>query len=467
MKAFKILAFLPCLWAGVGSSHSLPPAAGPAPEHPEKIAPWLLGKLEAGVPSEMLIILDGTVDLSSAGGFTEHADRGRFVYDTLRSAALQSQGPLVTRLRSRGLEVTQFWIVNAVLVRGNLFLAQEVSALPEVARIVGNPVVHGLEDYQVTDRLDAEFGFSPKTPFPDREAYAQWFEQSSPEMSRTSDSSSTAQGGTEAIECGVSSIKATDVWTQKGVRGEGIVVASMDTGVEWTHPALQTKYRGWYGGFPDHSYSWHDAIQHTTVPFDDNNHGTHTTGTMVGDDGAGNQIGVAPGARWIACRNMDHGNGRPSTYIECAQWGLAPYPEGADPLRDGRPDLAADITNNSWSCPPSEGCDAFSLQQAYENIRAAGQMTVAAAQNSGPNCSTVVDPLGIYDAVFSAGALSCSALCSGTSSVCSLASFSSRGPVTSDGSGRLKPVVHAHITGGSQFDAGALEAYSGGVRRLP
>ena len=59
-------------------------------------------------------------------------------------------------------------------------------------------------------------------------------------------------------------------------------------------------------------------------PCDDNGHGTHTTGTTVGDDGAGNQIGVAPGAKWIGCRNMDQGNGTPATYTECFQFFIAP-----------------------------------------------------------------------------------------------------------------------------------------------
>jgi subtilisin family serine protease len=239
---------------------------------------------------------------------------------------------------------------------------------------------------------------------------------------------------TNAIECGIGAVNADDVWIQTGLRGEGIVVGTMDTGVEWTHPALQGHYRGWDGATADHSYSWHDAIQPTAAPLDDNNHGTHVTGTMVGDDGGANQIGVAPGAKWVGCRNMDHGNGTPATYLDCIQWGLAPYPLGGDPFKDGRPDLAPDITNNSWSCPPSEGCDPFSLQQAFENVRAAGQMTVGAAQNAGPNCSTVTSPLGLYDAVFTAGAVDCAG---------ALAGFSSRGPITVDGSNRMKPNVAA------------------------
>src|SRR6476646_7675084 len=81
---------------------------------------------------------------------------------------------------------------------------------------------------------------------------------------------------------------------------------------------------------------------------DDFFHGSHTTGTAIGDDGAGNQIGMAPGAKWIGCRNMDVGNGTPARYIECMEFFLAPYPIGGG---QGDPTKAPDITINSWGCP--------------------------------------------------------------------------------------------------------------------
>jgi uncharacterized repeat protein (TIGR01451 family) len=157
-------------------------------------------------------------------------------------------------------------------------------------------------------------------------------------------------------------------------------------------------------------------------------------GTIVGDDGGSNQIGVAPGARWISCRNMDVGYGTPATYIECFEFFLAPCPVGGDPISDSIPSLAPHVINNSWTCPSSEGCDWDTLQEVVENVRAAGIVVVASAGNGGSACSTVRDPPALYDAAFSVGA---------TSSSDSIASFSSRGPVTRDGSGRLKPDVSA------------------------
>jgi uncharacterized repeat protein (TIGR01451 family) len=156
-------------------------------------------------------------------------------------------------------------------------------------------------------------------------------------------------------------------------------------------------------------------------------------GTMVGDDGGNNKIGMAPGARWIGCRNMDAGGkGTPETYIGCYQWFVAPTRvDGSEP----RPDLAPDVINNSWSCPPSEGCtDPNVLLKAVQNLVAAGIVTAHSAGNLGSSCSSVEDPAAIYDESFTVGA---------TASSDNIAGFSSRGPVTVDGSNRPKPDISA------------------------
>jgi len=113
---------------------------------------------------------------------------------------------------------------------------------------------------------------------------------------------------------------------------------------------------------------------------------------------------------------------------------LAPHPQGGDPFTDGRPNLAPHIINNSWGCPPSEGCDVDTLQQAVETARAAGQLVVSSAGNKGPACSSVLDPIAIYNASLSVGAHNAEG---------AIASFSSLGPVTIDGSNRPKPDITA------------------------
>ncbi|MGV8039523.1 MAG: S8 family serine peptidase [Thermoanaerobaculaceae bacterium] len=155
-------------------------------------------------------------------------------------------------------------------------------------------------------------------------------------------------------------------------------------------------------------------------------------GTMVGDDGGTNQIGMAPQAKWIGCRDMDGGVGTPASYADCFQFFMAPTD-----LTCQNPDTAKapHVINNSWGCPPSEGCtDPNVLKTVVENTRAAGIVVVVSAGNSGSSCSTVSEPAAIYDASLTVGA---------TTSTDSIASYSSRGPVTVDGSNRLKPDVSA------------------------
>jgi serine protease AprX len=466
----------------MGAEDAAGPRAGPPEETTEKIAPWLERELGATRNRiEMLVILGPEQDLRPARGIASRAERGRFVYDTLRASARAAQAPVEAWLASQGVAVKRhFWIIDALLIDGDRSLAHRLAARRDVARIVGNPVVVGLPAIDLV--LDPggpacrsmpgawPGGAGGGSPAPQSLRPRTVASLAGPgassdgpgALSGAAPSIGAGPAATESVEPGISVIHATDVWTTYDDHGEGIVVASMDTGVEWTHPAIQTKYRGWNNGVPVHAYSWHDSIHtgggacgpDTVEPCDDHNHGTHTTGTMVGDDGGTNQIGVAPGARWVACRNMDQGDGTPARYLECMEWGLAPYPPGGDPMADGRPDLAPDITNNSWTCPPSEGCDAFTLQEAFETVRAAGQMTIAAAGNAGSSCSSVSDPPAIYDSVFTAGAISGSTL--------QLASFSSRGPVTSDGSNRLKPNIAAPgVSVRSSIRGGGYASFSG------
>jgi subtilisin family serine protease len=268
------------------------------------------------------------------------------------------------------------------------------------------------------------------------------------------------------IEPGIVYTNAPSVWAE-GFTGQNIVIASADTGVRWTHNALKPHYRGWDGVTADHNYNWHDSIHtgggvcgpNSLVPCDDFFHGSHTTGTAIGDDNAGNQIGMAPGAKWIACRNMDVGVGTPARYIECMEFFLAPYPVGGG---QGDPTKAPDVTINSWGCPTSEGCSVTTLQAAVEAQAAAGIMMVVAAGNAGSACSTTIDPPSFYDASYSVGALN--------TSTDTIATFSSRGPVTVDGSNRIKPDITAPGTStrsASNFSDSAYTFASGTSMATP
>ena len=395
-------------FGAIGSSRAISQRVGGNPVNvANKIAPWVVVHTVNGQQAEFFVVLADQADLGSARALRTKREKGRFVQDALWNKSQTTQGPILRWLLEHGVEHRSFYIVNAILVKGSREIAETLARRPDVARIEGNPHIPNVLPQPVSP---VESPSQPKTP--------------------------------QTIEPGINYTHAPDVWAL-GFRGQGITVAGAATGQRWTHNALKPHYRGWDGQNADHDYNWHDSI-HDSVgnpcgndspePCDDNGHGTHTIGTVVGDDGAGNQIGMAPGAKWIGCRNMDQGNGTPARYIECMEFFLAPYPVNGNP-NQGDPLKAPDTTVNAWHCPPSEGCSVNTLQAAIEAQAAAGIMTVVRADSTGPNCSTMEDPPSIYEASYTVGALN-----TGADNV---ASFSSRGPVIIDGSNRIKPDISA------------------------
>ncbi len=374
-----------------------------------KMAPWVLEHTANGAQAEFLVILSDQADLNRSATLSTKQEKGRFVRDTLLSKAQTTQAPILQWLQDNNIEHRSFYIVNMIWVKADQNVALQLASRADVERIEGNPTIHNKLPEPTAIDESKQNSNRPESP--------------------------------EAVEPGVNYIRAPLVWAQ-GFTGQNVVVGAADTGYRWDHNALKNKYRGWDGAVATHDFNWHDSVHtgggscgaNSIVPCDDNGHGTHTAGTAVGDDGVTNQVGVAPGAKWIGCRNMNQGAGTPASYMECFEFFLAPYPVGGTPAQ-GDPLKAPDVTTNSWSCPPAEGCSATTLQAGVEAQRAAGIMMVVAATNSGPSCSTIADPPAIFDASYTVGALT-----TGTDNV---ASFSSRGPVTIDGSSRTKPDIAA------------------------
>jgi len=371
-----------------------------------KISNDVLQATANGQETSFIIYLADQADVSAAYSMADEDARGWYVYNTLIQRAALTQAPIIGQLEAAGVSYTSFWAANMIVAEGDRSLVEALAARPDVKVIESNEPSDWIQD-----------GDAPE---------------------------STDEGNAvEAIETGLNNVRAPSLWTL-GYTGQGIVIANQDTGMRWTHNALRNQYRGWGGTIANsnHNYNWWDAIhsqvpgspptnscgRNSLVPCDDQGHGTHTTGTTSGYDGGSNQIGVAPGAKWIGCRNMDAGNGRPATYTECFQFFIAPTDlNGQNPDPTKRPH----VMNNSWTCPPSEECAANTLNTIVGNTLAAGIFVEVSAGNDGPNCSTVQDPPAIYSSAFSTGAIN--------GSTNALQSFSSRGPVTIDGSGRMKP----------------------------
>ncbi|HBZ00668.1 MAG TPA: hypothetical protein DEO84_05015, partial [candidate division Zixibacteria bacterium] len=234
-------------------------------------------------------------------------------------------------------------------------------------------------------------------------------------------------------ESSLVAINAPQAWAL-GLDGTGSLVCSFDTGVEGTHSALSSKYRGNNGGAP--AASWYDPSGHSSYPIDLNGHGTHTMGTMIGSEN-GDTVGVAPGAQWIAAAVVDRGGGVNQTISDI----LAGFEWAADP--DGDPnttDDVPDVLNNSWGIPLGyfPPCEA-TFWEAIDNLEAAGVVCLFAAGNEGPNASSIRIPADrIASALnsFSVGAVD------GAGQDFPVANFSSRGPSACDYS-TIKPEVTA------------------------
>ena len=379
----------------------------------EKLAPEVLAALQQGTNPDVVVMFAEQADVRAAAYLPTKDARAHFTFQQLRATAARTQVGALRILAQKQAFASSFYIVNAIAVeKADADVLRQLAELKEVSRIAVDP----------------------------------WTFFEGP---AAQESAPVADRG--AVEWGVAKINAPSVWAL-GYTGQGITVGGADTGYDWQHPAIQPHYRGWnnVSNTANHTYNWHDAIHepsplngdslnpcgfNSMVPCDDNSHGTHTMGTMTGDDFQGNQIGVAPGAQWVACRNMERGWGKPSSYIECFEWFLAPTD-----LNNLNPDptKAPHVINNSWYCADNEGCNDVAIENlmrtAVINLRASGVVVVVSNGNFGSSCASGNEPPAYFEESFSIGA---------TRSDDTIAGFSSRGPVTIDGSNRSKPNVSA------------------------
>jgi len=358
-----------------------------------------------------MVYLKEQANLSAAYGIGDWSARGWLVYAALWEAAQNSQTELLGRLESllASGEVQayrSFFIVNAVLVTAGMPTIDELAVRHDVAYI------EGLQSYSIPEPIQG-------------------------------------QGqAIQAVEWGVQKIRADRVWADLGVRGEGIVVASIDTGAMYNHNALTRQYRGAASG--SHNYNWFDPGGAGT-PFDNNGHGTHTMGTSVGDDGGSNQIGVAPAAQWIAAKGCASSSCSTEDLLASAEWVLAPYPVGGSP-NQGDPSKRPQVVNNSWG---GGGGDTWYLA-SVNAWRAADIFPSFAAGNSGPAPGSVNSP-GDYAASFASAA---------TDINDSIAIFSSRGP--SSLTDETKPDISAPgVNVRSAWNNGSYNSISGTSMATP
>ncbi|WP_374688634.1 S8 family serine peptidase [Promineifilum sp.] len=364
----------------------------------------------------LFVILRDQADIGVAVAIADPVERRDFVYHTLAHHASATQADLRRALDAAGIDYTPYYLSNSLEVSGGPLLKWWLARRPEVERILDSPTLRPL-------------------PAPSPAALGAFDSQP------------------DDLLWNVLAVGAPRVWDELGARGAGIIIGQADSGVDGAHPELRDTYRGNQpeeatGLTGGNDYNWLDPWNHTTAPTDRMGHGTHTLGSALG-----RSVGVAPDATWIGCVNLARNLGNAPRYLDCFQFLFAPFPQDGDALADGRPDLGAHVLNNSWGCPDVEGCDAAALLPAVRALRAAGVFVVASAGNDGDACSTVYAPIALYDEVFTVGA---------TDIFDAVASFSSRGPVLADGSGRTKPdVVAPGVDIVSAYPGGTYETLEG------
>ena len=369
------LAFL-LLLAGLAASDAF---AG-------RVHPNLEARL-AGKPADervpIIIELEERANPQSAanGHGGDRRARGRAVVESLREVADRSQKPVVAELaseRARGNvgDVKTFWVFNGLATTANEKAIRKIAARKDVREV----------------RFD--HAIAPPRLKP----------------------SNTPVGPDTMIYWNIDKVRAAEVWAlNPDYDGTGVVIGSFDTGVDYTHPDLAPRYRG------NHAISWFDPYNEHSTPFDNNGHGTHTTGTAVGGDASGAFIGVAPGARWIAAKGWsDDDNATVSAFHEIFEWFLAP---GGDPAN------APQVVNNSWGMSPPD-CY-LDFQPDIQAWRAAGIFPVFASGNEGQGPGTTLSP-GNYAESFSVGATDIDDI---------VADFSGEGPSQCDG--LVKPDISA------------------------
>jgi subtilisin family serine protease len=294
------------------------------------------------------------------------AERHREVIEALQAAAQRSQGPILQLLQQgkgdgRVVGFTPYWISNVIVAQVRPAFFDELEARTDIEVV--------------------ELNFTPDLIRPVAEK--RWMGERGEYEGEV-----IIQGRDFETTPGLKAINADRCWYELGITGAGRLVCGQDTGVDATHPALEARWRGYNGEHPPEE-CWLDVLADSIgIPYDHDAHGTHTMGTMcaLGEE-TGDTVGVAWGAKWIACNSIGQGGSSEefdNDILACFEW-------IADPDGDpGTVDDVPDVVQNSWGVRelPPEGSYYKRCEDRYwdviDNCEAAGVVVTFSAGNEGP-----------------------------------------------------------------------------------
>ena len=229
---------------------------------------------------------------------------------------------------------------------------------------------------------------------------------------------------TREITPNVTQVGADQVWAL-GYTGEGVVVAVIDTGVNYNHVDLVNHL--WDGGteFPHHGY---DVKNGDNDPMDDHGHGSHCSGTVCGDGSGASQTGMAPDATLMCVKCLDSsGNGGAESISAGIQWAV---------------EHGCDMFSMSLGVASSSVSERTLLRNTCQAALDAGVVAAIAAGNEGSSLGMYPIPNNVrvpgscpppyMDDVQAAnpGELSCSVCVGAVDYNDAAAYFTSHGPVT-------------------------------------
>ncbi|MEB0276713.1 S8 family serine peptidase, partial [Cryobacterium sp. 5B3] len=368
-KTLAVAALVALLVTGLAPAASARPGTPPGSARLDPGLQSILAALPPGAVTTVVVTLRDKADLKRVRG-SSRAARLKGTIQELTATANASQVPIRTLLRARADQGTvtrsiPLWVVNGISVTATADVIRDLAERPDVASIIPDEVT-----------------VVPSIGLP---------------------------------EPGVDKVSAPALWNL-GFSGQGVVVASLDSGVDVSHPDLAGRWRGG-------TDSWFDPYgEHPLTPTDLSGHGTATTGVILGGDAGGTSIGMAPGARWIAAKIFnDRGVATATAIHQAFQWVL-------DPDHDPNTPDAPQLVNASWSIGAGPGCD-LSFQSDLQALRAVGILPVFAAGNYGSGASTSVSPAN-YPEALAVGAVTGNDL---------IYTSGSRGPSTCGGRTRTFP----------------------------